>query len=188
MHVAWPSCAWLQLNFSPFPVGHPISAVCTVPPRDVRACMSRRKVRKARSKRWQTKPRVKSNFTLSYLRTLDSSLCGSKITEVEREAGTYQCAGGQWLYGIFRLLALEELTAEALPPWWWWWCDSPRWDETRRLRLYVRPICLGNCQVGEDKLSLPFPLSFIAFFCFSHRRFFLGVLCVKKIITLIKWM
>ena len=26
--VAWPSCAWLQLSFSPFPVGHPMSAGC----------------------------------------------------------------------------------------------------------------------------------------------------------------
>ena len=26
--VAWPSCAWLQLSFSPFPVGHPMFAGC----------------------------------------------------------------------------------------------------------------------------------------------------------------
>ena len=28
MHVAWPSCAWLQLIFFPFPVGNPMSAGC----------------------------------------------------------------------------------------------------------------------------------------------------------------
>ena len=28
MHVAWPSCAWLLLNFSPFPVGQTIYAHC----------------------------------------------------------------------------------------------------------------------------------------------------------------
>ena len=27
-HAAWPSFAWVQLSFSPFPVGHPISADC----------------------------------------------------------------------------------------------------------------------------------------------------------------
>ena len=27
--VAWPSCAWLQLTFFPFPVGNPKSAGCT---------------------------------------------------------------------------------------------------------------------------------------------------------------
>ena len=69
-----------------------------------------------------------------------SRLTPRKRQEVwHREAGTYQCAGGQWLYGIFLLLALAELTALALPPWWWWWCDSPIWGETRGLRLYVRP-------------------------------------------------
>ena len=26
--VAWPSCAWQLLSFSPFPVGHPMSAGC----------------------------------------------------------------------------------------------------------------------------------------------------------------
>ena len=26
--VAWPSCAWLQLSFFPFPVGNPMSAGC----------------------------------------------------------------------------------------------------------------------------------------------------------------
>ena len=29
-HVAWPSCVWLQLSFFPFPVGHPMSAGCTL--------------------------------------------------------------------------------------------------------------------------------------------------------------
>ena len=29
MLPAWPSCAWLQLCFFPFPVGHPMSTGCT---------------------------------------------------------------------------------------------------------------------------------------------------------------
>ena len=29
-HVAWLSCAWLLLSFFLFPVGHPMSAGCTV--------------------------------------------------------------------------------------------------------------------------------------------------------------
>ena len=28
-HVAWPSSAWLQLSFFPFPVGNPMSAGCS---------------------------------------------------------------------------------------------------------------------------------------------------------------
>ena len=28
----WPSCAWQLLRFSPFPVGHPMSAGCNVTP------------------------------------------------------------------------------------------------------------------------------------------------------------
>ena len=28
-HAAWPSCAWLQLNFFPFPAGHPPHPPCT---------------------------------------------------------------------------------------------------------------------------------------------------------------
>ena len=28
-HVAWPSCAWLQLTFFPYPVGHPEHEHCT---------------------------------------------------------------------------------------------------------------------------------------------------------------
>ena len=38
MHVAWPSCAWLQLNFSPFPVGRPMSAGCSTLPNSFILC------------------------------------------------------------------------------------------------------------------------------------------------------
>ena len=34
--VAWPSCAWVQLSFFPFPVGNPMSAGCRVAVRSYR--------------------------------------------------------------------------------------------------------------------------------------------------------